>query len=132
MLKTEDFINKANIVHTMNMITAKTTYIKSKSKVIITCLKHGDFHQIPNAHLAGQGCRECGSIKRDKSKKTKHEDVIEKCVEQHGDRYDYSNVVFEKVTDKVIIVCNVHGIFRQCLINHYRGQGCPKCGVINE
>lgn len=128
MSKTKHFITKANLVHNHKYKYSKTNYVKSKCKVVITCPKHGDFQQIPNAHLMGQGCFECGSIKRHKSKKTNHQDAIDKCVKQHGDKYDYSNVVFEKVTDKIVITCPEHGVFKQRLINHYRGQGCPKCG----
>lgn len=30
-------------------------------------------------------------------------------------------------TDKVEIVCPKHGVFVQCMANHLRGEGCPKC-----
>jgi hypothetical protein len=57
------------------------------------------------------------------------EEVIEKARKIHGNKYDYSKVNFKKVTDKVIIICPEHGEFIQEMRQHYRGQGCPKCGV---
>lgn len=54
---------------------------------------------------------------------------IEKAKEIHGDKYDYSKVSYSKVTDKVCIICPEHGEFWQEARQHYKGQGCPKCGV---
>lgn len=56
------------------------------------------------------------------------EQAINRCIEKHGDKYDYSKVEFSKVTDNVIIICPTHGEFTQSLRQHYRGQGCPICG----
>ncbi len=57
------------------------------------------------------------------------EKAIQRSIEKHGNKYDYSKVSFKKVTDKVTIICPIHGEFRQTMRQHYRGQGCPKCGV---
>lgn len=47
----------------------------------------------------------------------------------HGDKYDYSNVVFSSVDTKVTIVCPIHGEFTQTPYHHInRKQGCAKCG----
>lgn len=128
MTPTETFISKANSKHGNKYDYRKTLYLKSKSKVVITCPEHGDFQQIPNAHLSGQGCPHCGGKKRNDSKRLDITSVIEKCTATHGDKYDYSKVEFTKVVDNVTIGCPTHGWFSQILINHYRGQGCPKCG----
>lgn len=45
----------------------------------------------------------------------------------HGDKYDYSQVVYVKNSIKVDIVCKEHGIFSQTPQNHLRGSGCPEC-----
>lgn len=57
--KTETFINDANTVHNNIYNYDKSVYENSKNKIIITCLKHGDFLQVPNRHLAGNGCPKC-------------------------------------------------------------------------
>lgn len=60
---TEEFIEKALKKHGNKFTYEKTQYKKSNEKVIITCLKHGDFHQKPNDHLNGAGCPSCRESK---------------------------------------------------------------------
>lgn len=131
MTKTELFITRSKNVHGDKYTYEKTEYVKSKSKVVITCPEHGDFKQIPNSHLNGSGCPSCGSGKKANSRRIKHDIAIQKCKDFHGDKYDYSLVNYSKVSDKVIIVCPEHGSFEQSLINHYRGRGCPRCGKLS-
>jgi hypothetical protein len=45
----------------------------------------------------------------------------------HGNRYDYSSVVFQNTKTKVDIICYKHGIFSQQPAAHMNGQGCPFC-----
>jgi len=56
---TEDFIEKANIVHNYEYDYSRTKYIGSKNKVCIVCHKHGEFWQSADKHLMGQGCPKC-------------------------------------------------------------------------
>ncbi len=46
----------------------------------------------------------------------------------HGDRYDYSKVLYKNDKTKVIIGCPEHGDFEQAPYRHKAGDGCPKCG----
>ena len=66
----------------------------------------------------------------DKDGKTKI--FIRKALRKHGDRYDYSNVVYVKNDVKVEIICRIkgHKPFPQTPNNHLRGQGCKVCGNI--
>jgi hypothetical protein len=57
----------------------------------------------------------------------KTQKFIEKARKQHGDKYDYSHVVYINNTTKVDIICPKHGIFKQQPRSHLRGSGCPKC-----
>ena len=45
----------------------------------------------------------------------------------HGDKYDYSKVIYVRNGDKVEIVCPKHGSFMQVASSHLSGCGCPKC-----
>jgi len=55
------FIDKAVNVHGDKYEYKKTEYgVNSKENVTITCKHHGDFQQMPNSHLSGQGCPKCG------------------------------------------------------------------------
>lgn len=52
-----------------------------------------------------------------------------RCRAVHGDKYDYSKVVFSKMVEKVIITCPVHGDFGQALTRHINNaSGCKSCG----
>lgn len=63
-------------------------------------------------------------------KRLTQEDVIKRFREAHGDKYDYSKVVFKKAKEKVLIICQTHGGFWQTPQHHYKGVGCPHCGAI--
>ena len=47
--------------------------------------------------------------------------------EKHGDKYDYSKVIYAGNKTKVTIRCHQHGDFKQTPANHLSGQGCPGC-----
>ena len=56
------------------------------------------------------------------------EEFIAKAKAVHGDRYDYSKVVYVNNQTPVEIVCPINGAFIQRPSNHLRGNGCPQCG----
>jgi very-short-patch-repair endonuclease len=56
---TEQFVEKANIVHSNKYDYRETNYTKQRENVIIICKFHGKFTQQPNNHLNGQGCPFC-------------------------------------------------------------------------
>lgn len=77
-----------------------------------------------NAHLAGQGCRECVYEKLSVS----FEEFVNKAREAHGDAYDYSLVNWVNMETPVTIICNTCGdIFTQIPSHHVRGFGCRNC-----
>ena len=60
--------------------------------------------------------------------KKKQEDFIIQAKIIHGDRYDYSLVVYKSGKIKVKIICKIHGIFEQCPQSHIlQKAGCPQC-----
>ena len=60
-MSTEEFVARAMASHGNKYDYSKSVYKGSDEKVIITCCKHGDFHQLPHAHFNGQGCPWCHS-----------------------------------------------------------------------
>lgn len=80
-LTTDEFIQKANIIHNNFYNYDKTVYELSSKKVIITCPIHGDFQQTPNHHLDGEGCPIC--------KQSKGEKLVEKILQKY-------NIPFER------------------------------------
>lgn len=58
-LTTEEFINKADLVHKKKYDYSRVKYIDAHTHVTIICPIHGEFLQAPTKHLAGSGCSDC-------------------------------------------------------------------------
>ena len=63
------------------------------------------------------------------AKKLTTEEFIAKAKKVHGDKYDYSKVIYESAVKKVCIICPVHGEFWQTPNSHLSGGGCLKCAT---
>lgn len=60
----DTFLKLSNSQHNNKYNYFKTEFThRSSGKVIITCNKHGDFLQTPDAHINGQGCMKCSREK---------------------------------------------------------------------
>jgi hypothetical protein len=130
-LTQEEVISRFINTHGDTYDYINVNFVNVDTKVQIRCLLHGDFEQMPIAHMVGQGCPECGKIKTADSKRKDLEYFLATAKEVHGDRYDYSKVVLGKILkDKVIIGCDIHGDFEQAATSHLNGLGCNKCGYI--
>lgn len=66
-LTTEQFIEKAKLVHGEKYDYNSLQYLGAHKKVKILCELHGEFYQFANDHLKGQGCFECSKVNRAKS-----------------------------------------------------------------
>jgi len=56
------------------------------------------------------------------------DDFIKKSISIHGDKYDYNKVIYNGYMNKVEIICEEHGLFKQTPNAHIGlSQGCPKC-----
>lgn len=60
-------------------------------------------------------------------KKLTNEEFINKSIEVHGNKYDYSKINYINRNEKVCIICPEHGEFWQIPHHHINGCGCPKC-----
>ena len=53
---------------------------------------------------------------------------LEKAYDIHGNKYDYSDVVYVNCKTKVDIICKTHGLFKQTPDKHINLKcGCPYC-----
>ncbi len=128
---TNEFIENAIKIHGDKYDYSKVNYLKNKSKIIIICKQHGEFKQKPNSHLSGMGCFKCGRELCVEKLKKSQEEFIKESIAKHGTKYDYSNVEYNTINDKIIIICNIHGEFKQTPYSHLQGQGCFTCGRIS-
>lgn len=118
----DEFIKKAEQIHTGKYDYSKVEYINNHTKVCIICPIHGEFWQIPNLHLLGHGCPYCANCK-----KIDENAFLERAKAVHGAKYDYSQVEFVDSKTYVNIICSKHGSFWQTPESHLRGAGCPRC-----
>lgn len=96
-------------------------------KVTIICSIHGIFHQTPNHHLNGKGCKSCGRLNNISVIKSTTSKFIKKAIEVHKNLYTYENVEYVNSRTKVNITCKKHGTYECTPNNHLRGKGCPIC-----
>ena len=131
-LTTEEFIEKARKIHSDKYDYSKVEYVNSKTKVCIICPEHGEFWQIPNAHLKGQGCSKCAKIKTSDIKRKTTDVFINELKTIFGDEYDYSKVNYINNRVKVCIICPEHGEFEMKPLHLIHKHGCPKCAGRNR
>jgi len=127
-MKDQDvFIQQCKEVHGNTYDYSLLVYKGHAKKVTIICKEHGEFNQHAGGHLSGKGCKEFGKVKRADKKRTSYETFVQQCKLVHGERYDYSKVVYVSATKKVTIICKEHGEFDQNTTSHKNGNGCPTC-----
>ena len=118
----EEFIEAARKVHGDKYDYSQVDYVDNKTKVKIICPIHGMFEQTPSSHLRGRGCKYCGgSVKHTK------DTFIEAARKVHGNKYDYSKVEYVNNRTPIIIICPIHGEFKQSPNEHLQGKGCQRC-----
>jgi hypothetical protein len=130
-LNTEEFIRRSILIHGELYDYVNAEYVNYNTKIIIYCREHGDFKQTPDNHLQGKGCPDCGVERTNrilKSRKKTTEEFVKRSIDIHGNIYDYSETVYETFNEKVVIICKIHGVFKQTPSNHLSGYGCLKCG----
>mgnify|MGYP006921343902 CR=1 FL=1 len=59
-------------------------------------------------------------------------EFIKKARKVHGGKYDYSLVDYKRNDENVIIICAIHGEFKQRPSNHLNGANCYHCGMENK
>lgn len=122
------FIKKAEKTHNNKYDYSKVVYNKMQDKVEIICPKHGCFTQSMSKHISKkQGCPICAIEERSQKQRSDLNELIEKCNKIHNNKYDYSQVKFKTIADKVEIICPKHGSFFQKFYDHIHGCGCPTC-----
>lgn len=125
---TEQFVDELKVIfHDKPFSFEKVVYTGAREYVTVTCKLHGDWRSMATNLQQGKGCRGCRTDKIATCRRKDQEHFIQKSKRVHGDRYDYSGVVYVNNTQNVAIKCKEHGVFLQQPIAHYAGSGCTKC-----
>lgn len=95
-------------------------------KTTIICPVHGEFLQSPKEHR-NYGCRLCGINQSSRLKTKTTKDFIQRSINTHGDKYDYSKTEYIDCNTRLLIICKEHGEFYQMPYHHIKGSGCQKC-----
>ena len=95
--KNQYLINEFKAVHGDKYNYSKVEYNGAKNDIIIICKKHGEFKQEASVHKSGSGCKKCGNLNSSNSKFIDEKKIIEKFIEVHGNKYDYSKVKYRGV-----------------------------------
>ena len=127
----EEFVKQAKELHGNKNDYSNSNFEFMTKKINIKCLidDHGEFEQLPYAHLNGQDCPKCGIKKMTQSQSLTTDEFIKRSIEIHGNRYGYEKAKYINNQTKVIITCFTHGEFLQTPANHMLGRGCPKCKI---
>ena len=98
--------------------------------ILVICPKHGVFKITPDRHKRGGGCSKCSMLNKiNKDLKIRKDSFLEQSKKIHGDKYDYSKVIYKNTDTKVSIICPIHGDFQQRPDVHIKSTGCTKCGI---
>lgn len=99
----------------------KINYINNRTPIEIYCKSCQEyFIQSPKDHLDGCGCKKCAGKYLDNVM------FIIKANIKHNNKYTYPDQ-YIKNNEDIIIICPIHGGFKQSPNNHLNGAGCPTC-----
>jgi len=84
-LTTEEFIERAKVIHGEKYDYSLVEYINQNTYVTIRCLIHGIYKQKPSIHVRDKcGCPKCGNNYR-----PDQNEIIDRFKSIHGNRYNY-------------------------------------------
>lgn len=128
-LTTEEFIEKAKVIHGDKYDYSLVDYINAKTRISIICPEHGVFEQRPDNHLEGNGCPLCGNLTISKKLSKKSKAFIEQAKQIYGDKYDYSTIDYTNSQSKIKVICPKHGCFEIRAGHFLQGHACRYCGI---
>lgn len=134
VLTTAAWVEKAKAIHGDRYDYSGSVYESAHSLIRIRCPEHGEFIQKAYSHLNGRGCAGCQRTKLKAPRigrttgRTAQEEFLERARAVHGDRYDYSQAVYQQNHTKLTVICREHGPFQVTPKNHIRAEsGCMRC-----
>lgn len=134
-------VREARAIHGDRFDLSSAVYAGWKTLLSIVCRDHGPFWTIPrtlcspsdNEERASGGCGDCRSEISSARQARSLEEFVALAKKKHGDRYDYSQVVYVRSDVDVTIICREHGPFDMRPSVHVnRGAHCGDCSNVNR
>jgi len=132
MLKAaSEFTKKANKIHDNKFNYSKSDYQGQNIPITIICPIHGEFKQMPSAHLKTEGCQLCGFAKNAEARIRPFDQVMERI--KYSPRPNINDHIYHEETyngtnTKMKITCGDCGYdFWQRMYAHLTGVDCPRC-----
>jgi len=129
-LTQNEVLERFKKIHGNKYDYSKVNYVNNHTKVDIICHIHGEWSQTPSDHLHGHGCMGC---RNDKLSELKYnlKQIKVKCINIHGEKYSYDDVLdYKGITEPIIIECKKHKYkFKTTFFKHIQSKdgGCKKC-----
>lgn len=132
----EQYIQMVVAQHGNRYDYSKTEYRGMNQKITVTCIEHNQIVEIRAiGHLQGKGggCTKCRSNLMAKAKYLTREQFVTRAKKAHGDKYDYSKLIYTGIETKMTFICSKHGEFQQTGQTHVgasgKHHGCKRCAV---
>jgi len=127
VLNKEDFLKHSIKIHKNKYDYTEIQYVNQHTKVKLYCKKHKYYFYItPQNHLNRKhGCPKCGFD----NIKYSQEEYINKCKDIYGDKYDFSNTIYNGSNKKIKIYCKLHQEYFETDATRFinKKQECPYC-----
>lgn len=130
----DEFVEKSSLKH-----SKQYSYIRfdGKRNAIILCPVHGEFCQNKIAHLCGRGCKKCGNIKTQNSKRKNIDWLIARAKEmgaiclsnEYTNCHSKYSFLCQKCSYKWEASASsiAYGVFDEKVDRRGRRHGCPNC-----
>lgn len=118
------------LVHGGRYLYSKTIYVNSKTRILVTCVLHGDFRQRADSHLLGAGCQRCAIELSAQMQKMPLYEFELRAHAKHEHKYNYSLVDYQNYSSDIVVICPQHGEFDTTVQAHLSGSGCISCKII--
>lgn len=123
--------DKHKELYDYSLIPNSDDTILTRDKLPVKCHEHGVWYVDYHHHVQrGSGCPdpECCWKKISEVKASNTEDFVNKAIVIHGNKFDYSETVYDRSFKKLEIYCpKCEEYFLQTPSDHLNGCGCPYC-----
>ena len=110
----------------------------ANDRLIFTCLTHQNTFSIPYTEITQRRIKLCFICAKIEELEENGKKFFQKAIEKYGDRFDYSEAVYQGIHSEIKIYCYEHEkFFITTPDTHLRSTGCPDCvkhfdGLVNQ